>query len=220
MYRQWSPIALSALLTIACLLLITSSCARDQQLVGITIQPASVTFGSNDPSQVANLTALGSYIHPPETKDITTVVTWKSDGTQLVTVTSSGTVSPTGLGCGTVNISASDDHGTPNGSLIIGYANVTVDGPNGSGCPTAASSVLSVFPQSQTSTGDSITSAPAGINCPAQSCGASFTSGTAVTLTAAPLANFVSWGPSCSSVNSNICIVTLTANIFVTANFQ
>jgi hypothetical protein len=217
-------IAIFGLVIAGILLLISSSCARDQQLIGITIQPGSVTFGAPDPQQVANLTALGTYIHPPETKDITAQVSWSSDIPQLVAV-SGGAVSPTGGGCGEANISASYNHGTgPSGNLVIGYATVTVDDPNVPGCPGggggAASPVLSVLPEPTNSAGDSVTSSPAGINCPGQTCGAAFASGTVVTLTATPSANFVVWGVPCSGLTSNVCPVTLTTDTTVIATFQ
>jgi hypothetical protein len=134
MNRKWLGIVI--LVGAAAVLLNTSSCARSQQLVSITIEPGAVTFGAANPAQNATLTSLGTYIHPPETKNITTQVTWTTDIPQLVAVTSGGVVSPTGLGCGTANISASYNHGTgPSGNVVIGYATITVGGPPGSGCP-------------------------------------------------------------------------------------
>ena len=53
------------------------SCARDQQLVSITIQPDTQTFGASnipvpaDAGLSVQLRALGHYVHPPVTKDIT-----------------------------------------------------------------------------------------------------------------------------------------------------
>lgn len=54
-----------------------NNCAHDQELVSIAIQPSSETFGASNIPVIANagstvqLRALGSYIHPPVTKDIT-----------------------------------------------------------------------------------------------------------------------------------------------------
>ena len=65
-----------------------------------------------------------------------------------------------------------------------------------------------------------VTSSPAGINC-GTTCSASFTSGTAVTLTASPAAGstFAGWsGGGCSGTGT--CTVTLTAATSVTATFQ
>ncbi len=65
-----------------------------------------------------------------------------------------------------------------------------------------------------------VTSAPAGINCP-QTCSASFATGTQVTLTETPATNsvFAGWGGACSGMNST-CVVTLAASQQVTATFN
>src|SRR5580704_4452394 len=82
------------------------SCGHDQQLVGISIEPSTETFGaatipvSQDAGLNVQLRALGSYIHPPVTKDITAQVTWATDTPQMVTVNSTGVLTATGLVCG------------------------------------------------------------------------------------------------------------------------
>jgi hypothetical protein len=203
------------------LLLSQSSCARGQQLVGITIQPSSFTFLSADPALTANFTALGTYIHPAVMKNITSEVTWSSNVPQIVAI-NEGAASPTGNGCGVVNLSASYDHGTgPDNNLVTGYATVTVDNPLISNCPGGTTApVLTVVVESTNSTGNSVTSSPSGINCPAQTCGAPFASGTTVTLTATPGTNFVSWGTSCPGAVDNVCQIVVSASVDVTAIFQ
>jgi len=64
-----------------------------------------------------------------------------------------------------------------------------------------------------------ITSSPSGINC-GQTCTASFSSGTQVTLTATPAANnyFGGWSGICSGTST--CTVTLTQSASVTASFS
>ncbi|HQR10874.1 MAG TPA: hypothetical protein PLW68_06040, partial [Casimicrobiaceae bacterium] len=64
-----------------------------------------------------------------------------------------------------------------------------------------------------------VTSNPAGINCGA-TCSASYTSGTIVTLTAAPTAPsvFAGWSGACSGTGS--CVVTVDAAKSVTATFD
>ena len=53
------------------------SCGHDQQLVSIDIQPGVETFGatnipvSDDAGLQVQLKAMGNYIHPPVTKDLT-----------------------------------------------------------------------------------------------------------------------------------------------------
>jgi phospholipase C len=65
-----------------------------------------------------------------------------------------------------------------------------------------------------------VTSNPAGINCPASTCSAEFAAGTRVTLTATATSNssFSGWGGSCSGSNYT-CQVTLSQNTAVTAGF-
>ena len=91
------------LVGVSTVLVSLSSCGHDQQLISITIQPASETFGSSNIPVIANagaqvqLRALGGYIHPPVTKDITSQVTWNSNTPQMMTVDSSGLLTVTGL---------------------------------------------------------------------------------------------------------------------------
>jgi hypothetical protein len=80
--------------------------------VSITIIPDTETFGDAkipvdlDAGLNVQLRALGSYIHPPVTKDITNQVTWVSNTPQMVTVSSTGLITVTGLACGGTIISA------------------------------------------------------------------------------------------------------------------
>ena len=220
MNRKWLGIA--ALIVAATVLLSLSSCARNQQLVGITVQPRSFTFLTPTATVSANFTAMGTYIHPAENKDITALVSWNVDVTKLVSI-ASGVVTTSGQGtCGIANISASYNHGTgPSGNVVTGYATVTVNDPLISYCPGgAAAPILSVVPESTNSSGNSVTSSPVGIDCPATTCGAPFAAGTAVTLTATPSANFVSWGTTCPGASANVCVVDVTANTAVTAIFK
>ena len=82
---------------------------------------------------------------------------------------------------------------------------------------TVSSYALSV---SKTGTGSgTVTSSPSGINC-GSTCSASFSSGTSVTLTAAPVSGstFTGWsGEGCSGTGT--CSVSMTANRSVTAEF-
>jgi len=187
--------------------------------VAIAIHPGSATFRTADPGSQLQFSAIGSFFHPPETKDITGQVTWKTDIPQLITV-NGGVVSPTGAGCGIADISASSDKGTaPSGSLVIGYATVTVQNPSDPLCPggTATQSVLTV---ALTGNG-TVISSPAGIDCPTKTCGAQFPTGSSVVLTANPNAGstFVGWG-GCPSPSGNTCTVLLNADTSVTATFN
>jgi hypothetical protein len=217
-FGKW--ISLSMLAVAACLLSSLSSCARNQQLIGITVQPSGFTFLNPDPAASANFTAIGTYIHPAENKDITTLVTWSSSTPQLVTV-NAGAVSPTGNGCGGANISASYDKGTgPSGNLVIGYASVTVDNPLVSTCPGGtAAPVLSVIVNPGNTPTALVISDPGGISCPGTSCGSPFTSGSVVTLTATPSSGFQSWSGGCTG-STNVCQIVLSTDTTVTATFQ
>jgi hypothetical protein len=218
MIRKWLSIA--AFVVTALVLLNLSSCARGQKLIGITVQPATVTFLTPSSTLTATLTALGTYIHPAETKDITSQVTWTADIPQLLNL-SGGTVSPSGSGCGVINVKASSTQDTEAGGIAIGYATVTVDNPLVSYCPGGTSApLLGVVLEATTTTGNSVVSSPAGIDCPATTCGAPFATGTSVTLTASPSANFSSWGTTCPGASANVCTVVMNSSTSVTAIFQ
>ena len=87
--KWWSIVVLVA---IAGMLLGVNSCGHSQQLVSIQVQPSVETFGSSTTPLIENagaqvqLRALGTYIHPPVTKDITNQVSWVSNTTQMFTV--------------------------------------------------------------------------------------------------------------------------------------
>lgn len=119
------------LVVIAGILLSVVSCGRDQQLVSIQIQPAVENFGdaktpvSNDAGLQVQLRALGTYIHPPVTKDITSQVTWTSNTPQMVTVNATGVITATGQACGGTIVSATVKTNTSSGGLSSSGAVVT-----------------------------------------------------------------------------------------------
>jgi hypothetical protein len=134
--------ALLGLFLAAFLLSTMSACGHDQQLESITIIPAVENFGStktpviDDAGLNVQLRALGSYIHPPVTKDITNKVTWTSNTPQMVTVDANGVITATGLACGGTIISAtivtnhSDGAISSTGALVTGSMTANVI------CPT------------------------------------------------------------------------------------
>ncbi|MGC1371863.1 MAG: hypothetical protein WA824_06975 [Candidatus Sulfotelmatobacter sp.] len=72
-------------------------------------------------------TALGTYIHPPETKDITDQVQWRIDIGYLATINSAGVATATGV-CGAGNVVAtvySNPTDPSNGSAIVGTAGIS-----------------------------------------------------------------------------------------------
>jgi hypothetical protein len=92
--------------------LVVLSCGDPQELVSITVQPGTETVGTSstpvilDAGFQVQLRALGSYVHPPVTKDITSQVTWTSNTPQMFTVTSGGLLTATGIDCGGTLVSA------------------------------------------------------------------------------------------------------------------
>ncbi len=107
-----------------------SSCAHDEQLNSISIQPDNVTI--TGAGLDIHYTALGHYSHPPNTKDITDLVTWESSAPQIISVDQHG-VATSGLGCGTnLQITATSDTRTPkSNSVVVGTVTVNVKQPAG-----------------------------------------------------------------------------------------
>jgi hypothetical protein len=204
------------LIATATLLFSLSSCAYNQHLVSINVPFASGTFGAVDPSLFFDFRAYGTYIHPPETKDITDIVTWQSDNPQVVQVSSTGVVSPN-LGCGRADIYATF-HDSPN-DVVSNSVPVTVNGPAADGCtPAGAQPTLTVTVTGTTS--GNVSSSPAGISCnTGSSCSSQFTIGQPVTLTATPAGTFQSW-QGCNVANGASCTVFLQNSTTVTAAFN
>ena len=224
MIRKW--LAIGVVLVIAIALLNLLSCARDQKLQGITVSPATFTYFSPAPAGVQQtpitLTAYGSYIHPPETKDITSQVTWTSNNTVVADVSSTGELTD-GVACGVAGVSATmyTDGGNKNGNVVVGNMTVTVQGPASAGCPQGTSTHnLSVNVTSGAADGV-IASSPSGINC-GPTCTASFAASSSVSLTATPNSGkiFNGWASGCTSVSGSTCNVTMDADVTVTASFN
>jgi len=225
MNRKWFSIA--ALIVVAISLLSVSSCGDPQELVSIQIEPSAQAFGASnipliqDVGLQAQLTALGNYVHPPVTKDITDQVTWASSVTQVVTVSSTGQVSVTGTACGgslitaTVQTNADASGVSSSGAIVSGSIIASVICFTGTG-PTVTINFVG------TGTG-TISSSPAGLGCAASagaSCTGSFPTGTNVTLTAVPNGTFGGWA-GCDINSGATCIFqNLTSDVTVTATFN
>jgi hypothetical protein len=112
-----------------------AGCAHDQQLTSITVQPDTEDFGVPDPSLHVQLRALGHYIHPPVTKDITDQVTWSTNTADVATVSASGLLAPGGVACGnalitaTVRTNHSDADRPSSGAIITGSMTANVACP-------------------------------------------------------------------------------------------
>ena len=219
------------LILLASVLLSVVSCGRDQELVSIQIQPNTETFGSSttpvsdDAGLQVQLRALGSYIHPPVTKDITNEVTWNSNTPQMVTVNTTGLIAATGQACGgtlvsaTVNTNNSAGGISSSGAIVTGYMTANVVCYTGTGGGSGNPAVTLTF-QSGSGT---VTSSPLGLSCssPGPCVTQSFTVGTSVTFTATPAApsTTASW-PVCPSVNGAACTVDVTGDTNLTVAFN
>lgn len=227
MIRKWSSLAL-----VCAVVLLVPSCGRDQQLVSITIQPPIETFGATNIPVIDNagsqvqLRALGSYNHPPVTKDITNQVAWSSNTPQMFTVNSTGLLTATGQSCGntlvsaTVTTNTSEGGLSSHGAIVTGYmtANVVCFGGSGGGSNTFALTLT--FAGSGSGT---VTSQPPGLS--GASPGpllSSFPINSTVQLTATGTngASFVSWVGCDTSGTTNPCSVTMTTNRTVTVTFN
>ena len=108
-------------------LLSLSSCARDQRLVSIAVQP-SQGFVFEGYGAQGQFTALGTYIHPPETKDITNQVVWTLNIANFGTLTQTGQITYTRSdGCGSGQVTAtfySDPGNHSAGYVVLGSAPV------------------------------------------------------------------------------------------------
>src|SRR6516162_7635381 len=116
------------------------SCARDQQLTSITVQPNNTTF--QGVGAAVQMTALGTFEHPAATKDVTSQVQWSIDVQHLATVTSSGLVTAINI-CGSGNVVAKyvNPPGNPSGSVVVGSAAIAGAGQGTTTCNSATLSV-------------------------------------------------------------------------------
>jgi hypothetical protein len=212
------------------LLLSLSSCAHSSELVAIQVQPSVETVGSTDTSLNADagaqvqLRALGTYSHPPVTKDITNQVVWASNDTQMFTVDSAGLLTATGGACGgtlvsaTVTTNSSAGGLSSSGAVITGYMTANVVCPTTGGATGPALTVT--FAGNGAGT---VSSSPPGLSCASPSpCVNTFPDGTVVTLTASPEppSIFGGWTGCDTPPSTNPCSVTLAANTTVIAAFN
>jgi hypothetical protein len=226
MKRSYIALALGGLVAIGAALCLPS-CGHDQKLVSLTITPSTATYLASN-AVPAVFQATGTYIHPPETKNITGQVTWATDVPQMLLLSyqagSGEMVGPNGI-CGIANISATAPEGTGgSGNIVVGYATLTIDG-TGANCPGSSSTdgELVVTPAG-TGVG-TVSSNPTGINCPGTACGALFPSGESITLDAAAGATstFAGWvGCTASPSDPSQCTVTIAGGsaVNVTATFN
>jgi hypothetical protein len=228
MKGKWLGVA--ALVVVGGVLLSIASCGRSQQLVSIDVQPNVYTFGaSNIPVQAnagsaVQLRALGSYIHPPVTKDITNEVTWVSSTTQMMTVNSTGLLTATGEACGSTLISATLQTNTSAGGLSSSGTIVTGSMTGNVICFSGSSGSATLTVTFTGAGFGTVISTPAGLSspCSAPACVGQFPTGTTVTLTASPTppSTFGSWTGCTTPLTANPCSVTMNGNETATVVFN
>jgi hypothetical protein len=136
-------VGLAAIMITAALSL---SCARNHDLEFIEVTPQTETLGiacsgplPTDCAPTTNYTAIGHYIHPDSTQDVTSMVTWTTSNPDLIAFADSShpnVLFPTGLGCGT-GLQVQATLNVDSGNTKIGTATVNVNcgatGGSGSG---------------------------------------------------------------------------------------
>ena len=232
MNGKWWSIAV--LVAVAGMLLGVNSCGHSQQLVSIQVQPSVQTVGTSttpiieDAGAQVQLRALGTYIHPPVTKDITNQVTWSSNTPQMFTVdAATGLLTATGESCGgtlvsaTVNTNTSAGGISSSGAVVTGFMTANVvcftGTGGGSGNPLLSVTFLGA--------GIGTVSDPAllfSCSTPGPCSTKAFASGTSITLTATPssTSTFGGWSMCPTSPTSNVCAFTLSGNPVVTVTFN
>jgi hypothetical protein len=194
--------------------------------------------------QVVNLSAcMTPVIRTPTSLNFGLVSVGQTSADEIVTINGNGITftgfSVNGNDASDFAIASSTCNGPLNGSCTVdvrfkpsasGTRNATLQIADDAACspqPVQLTGGSSAGPFVITSivggTGSgNITSAPAGIDCGSQaaSCSASFATGTAVTVTAAPDPNshFVGWGGACSGKST--CVLTMNADRQITATFD
>lgn len=208
----------AGLLAIIVVTWLAAGCGRSQELGAIDIQPATETFGatnipvSDDAGASVQLRALGNYVHPPVTKDITDKVTWVSNTPTMVTVDAKGLLVATGEVCGNALISATlqtntDGNENASGAIVTGNMTASVV------CFVATGAAVTVnFAGNGAKT---ISSLPAGFAC-SSTCTGSFASGTTITLRANPNESTFGGWTGCDAVSGQACTLTLSGDRTVT----
>ena len=144
MRRNWLNLLLICLAAI-----VLPSCGSSQQLIGIQVTPNAVVFGGIDPSLFVQLTATGTYVHPPATKNLTNQVTWTSDTVQ-VAQSFSGLATAVGCGSSSCATTITASATSLSGSIVVGQATLTVS--PGSAPQQRTLSAINIVPGAGTQT--------------------------------------------------------------------
>jgi hypothetical protein len=117
--------SLGAIVAVIMLTVALPSCGFNQHLISIQVTPNPVVFQGI--GATVQFTALGTYDHPPATKDITSQVQWRIDISYLATINSAGVAVATGV-CGAGNAIAtvySDPSSPSSGTAVVGSAAIS-----------------------------------------------------------------------------------------------
>jgi hypothetical protein len=109
--------------------LMLPSCGFKRKLVSITLIPDTATLTGVDVQ--LQFQAIGNYVHPPDSRDITNSVVWTSAAPQIVDVNQAG-LATSGNGCGTnisITATAHSDPHDDNSGIVVGTAAVSVKQP-------------------------------------------------------------------------------------------
>jgi hypothetical protein len=126
MKLSYVGLALGALVILAVLLSLPS-CGHDQKLISVTVTPSGANITGTGVE--VDFKALGTYIHPPENKDITNSVVWASAAPEVVSIVSNTGVAKSGSVCGTnitITATAYSNPQNKSGSVVVGTAAVSV----------------------------------------------------------------------------------------------
>ncbi len=126
--RSYIGLALGVLISVGALLSLPG-CGFKKQLVAITLNPPAATI--TGAGVEIDFQALGTYIHPPETENITTAVVWASTLDGIVTIDANTGIAHSGADCGTASVTATapSDPQNDSGGVVVGTALVTVNQP-------------------------------------------------------------------------------------------
>src|SRR5258706_13005458 len=106
------------------------SCGQDQKLVAITVTPNGFTYSHPQAGIIATFTAKGQFVHPPETRDISSQVVWSSNFPAIFTVDPSTGVLRYLGGCASnlpVTATASSNlRLPPTGNIVTGTALISI----------------------------------------------------------------------------------------------
>jgi hypothetical protein len=227
MNRKW--LALAVLVAAAISLLSVASCGDPQTLQSITIQPGTETVGAanipltQDVGFQVQLSAMGNYLHPPVTKDITNQVTWASNTPQMFAVSATGLLTATAQACGSALVSASLTTNSDGSGVSSSGAVVTGSMTANLVCFTSTGPTITV--DSSGMGAGTVSSSPAGLGCAlsgGSSCTGSFPTGTTVTLSAAVTSGTTaSWAGCDSPPGNSVCVIDdLTTDVTVTVSFN